>query len=88
MSSFREIRLATRPDDALLNVIGPGRVNRFLAAGDALADCSLGRTVWNVSLDESATGVGELVRSRVQALSDLGAPAALVRGYIPRFDVA
>ncbi len=74
MSSFREVRLSPRSANALLDLIGPGRVGRFRAAGEALAGTLSGRTVWNVTLDDSATGVGELVRS--------------VLGYVAGFGIA
>jgi len=72
MSSFREVRLAVRSPHGLLNLIGPTRVGRFQAAGDALAEGLSGRTVWNVSLDESTTGVGELVRSLLGYIEGFG----------------
>ena len=72
MSSFRAIELAPRPAGALSALVGPERVRRFQAAGTALAEGLAGRTVWNVSLDESATGVGELVRSVLVYVSGFG----------------
>ena len=72
MSSFREVRIAPRSPDALFNLIGPARVERLRAAGDLLAERLAGRTVWNVSLDESTTAVGELVRSLLGYIEGFG----------------
>ncbi len=74
MPALREVHLAPRAADELGTLIGAARLARFRAAGSALAEVLAGRTVWNVSLDESATGVSELVRS--------------VLGYIAGFGIA
>ena len=72
MPSFREVRVAARSPDVLFGMIGPERVRRFRAAGEALADSLSGRTVWNVSLAESASGVAVLVRSVLGYVAGFG----------------
>ncbi|HEY5012167.1 MAG TPA: glycosyltransferase [Acidimicrobiia bacterium] len=72
MSQLREIAVPSHSFDRFTRLIGPERVGRFRAAGAALATALAGRTIWNVTLEEAATGVAELVRSLLPYVAELG----------------
>jgi trehalose synthase len=72
VSSFREIEVPARSCGSFLTYIGPERVRRFRVVGEMLAASLTGRTVWNVTLDEAATGVAELVQSLLPYVGGLG----------------
>ena len=82
--SLREIAIPARSFASFVTFVGPQRVHRFESAGHVLAGALVGRTVWNVTLDEAATGVAELVQSLLPYVAGLGIDTRwLVAGVEP-----
>ena len=89
MGGLREVDVPTLPLDRLRDVIGDGRYDALVAAGDGMCDRLAGRTVWNVNSTASGGGVAEMLRVLVGYSAGLGIDVRwlVIDGDAPFFEI-
>jgi trehalose synthase len=89
MGGLREVDVPALSVDRLRGVIGDGRYDALVAAGETMRGRLAGRTVWNVNSTASGGGVAEMLRVLVGYGAGLGIDVRwlVIDGDAPFFEI-